>query len=150
MEARLLPGDTHDGCLSRHFLAQQFEQVQIGGGQVHDPDHRVDDQVREQVFDDEEALASNGRSADGAVMCSFPAREGVVGKDAMQPVLEVIDRIAVALVEHVSAQQIAGVGSAQKCPPKIEAVMSGQDRKKGCLEIALLRNAKGPDLLEQR
>ena len=83
--------------------------------------------MREKVLDDEEALPSNGRSADGAVMGFFPAGEGVVGEDAVQPVLEVIDRIGVAPVENVGAQQIAGIGCAKQGPPQIEAVMAGQE-----------------------
>ena len=39
----------------------------------------------------------------------FPAGEWVVGKDAVQPVLKVVDRVAVPLVQDVCAQQVAGI-----------------------------------------
>src|SRR5207247_9528285 len=95
------------------------------------PERAVDNQVGEQVLDREEALRSDGGPAYGAVMRFFPAGEGVVGEDAVQPVLKIVDRVAVALVQHVSAQQVAGIRRAEQRPPEIEAIVAGQERKKG-------------------
>jgi hypothetical protein len=41
----------------------------------------------------------------------------------VQPILEIVDRVVVTPIEHVGAQQVAGVSCAEKCAARVEAVM---------------------------